>query len=71
MLVMKKLKLWFHLLRLEEAKKLVQHYQIQSKPVFVNIRDTDTNSHRIVLINHLNQCLLSLSSLGNAVKQQH
>ena len=71
MLVMNNLKLWFHLLPLEEAKKLEKQYQSQLQPVFVNIRDTDIDCHCFVLIKHLNQCLWSLYSLENSVKQQH
>ena len=71
MVVMNKLKLWFHFLRLEEATKLGKQYQIQLQPVFVNIRDTDIDFHCIVSIKHFNQCLLGLYSLENAVKKQH
>ena len=64
MLVMNKLKLSFHLLWLEEAKNLGKQYQIQLRPVFVSIRDTDIDCHCIVLIMHFNQCLLREPPIG-------
>ena len=52
------------------CKKIRKQDQIQLlQPVFVNMLDRDRDCYCKRLINNFNQRLLSLYSLGNAVKQ--